>query len=83
MNVNKLKSCILRQSVFCSEDKGFKALVLLPIQEVTNMPPSRPLTPTEQIDIMLAIESEDMCEADVSSERDEEVRSDRLFISCI
>lgn len=37
------------------------------------MPPSRPLTPHEQIDIMMAIENEDDLQTGLPSDRDLEV----------
>ena len=44
------------------------------MMEVQEGPPSRPLTPNEQIDIMLAIETEDMDQTGTPSDRDLEVR---------
>ena len=44
-----------------------------PLPEIPELPPSRPLTPSEQMDIMLAIEEEEMQSTGTPSERDEEV----------
>lgn len=48
---------------------------LSPRQEVVpELPPSRPLTPTEQMDIMRAIEEEEAQQSGEPNERDLEVR---------
>lgn len=49
------------------------------LPEVEEMPPSRPLTPHEQIDIMMAIEHEDDIQTGLPSERDLEVMVDSQF----
>lgn len=43
-----------------------------PLPEISELPPSRPLTPTEQMDIMLAIEEEELHTTGLPSDRDEE-----------
>ena len=45
-----------------------------PLPDISELPPSRPLTPSEQMDIMLAIEQEELEATGIPSERDEEVR---------
>ena len=43
------------------------------MMEVDDRPPSRPLTPNEQMDIMLAIETEDIEQTGIPTDRDLEV----------
>ena len=43
------------------------------MMEIDDRPPSRPLTPNEQMDIMLAIETEDIEQTGIPSDRDLEV----------
>ena len=48
--------------IFCSEQ-----------EEMNELPPSRPLTPSEQLDIMRYIEEEELQVAGEPSDRDKEV----------
>lgn len=45
-----------------------------PLPDIAEMPPSRPMTPSEQVDIMLAIEEEELQATGAPTQQDEEVR---------
>ncbi|KAK6187847.1 hypothetical protein SNE40_005782 [Patella caerulea] len=52
------------------EDNGWIGGHTSPLPDIDSLPPSRPLTPTEQMDIMLAIESEELQQTGTASDRD-------------
>ena len=67
-------SLLILQQCICSGEQvnGMGKSPALP--DIQELPPSRPLTPIEQMDIMLAIEEEEKQSTGIPSERDEEVR---------
>ena len=63
-------------------DAGPADLSKTPLPDIPELPPSRPLTPSEQMDIMRAIEQEEVDATGIPSDRDEEVGG-RLLLDCL